>query len=162
MQQGRVRQCQLALPSPISAGGLAVGAPLKPFSAQWCFGLFNWDQECKPISQNSMVDWWELMQAQPSFLFNGEDLTHNNQQSFKKPLTSTPLSNIHQKVFCHKVLTYKGAMLQYWFCFVWSWVVPLGMVSSFLLHYHWAMMPNLPFKGHQLQHNDVPRVQLQL
>ena len=60
-----------------------------------------------------MVDWWELMQAQPSFLFNGEDLTHNNQQSFKKSLTSTPLSNIHQKMFCHKVLTYKGAMLQY-------------------------------------------------
>ena len=77
-----------------------------------------------------MVDWWELMQAQPSFLFNGEDLTHNNQQSFKKPLTSTPLSNIHQKVFCHKVLTYKGAMLQYWFCFVWSCALGDGKFFS--------------------------------
>ena len=54
-------------------------------------------------------------------------------------------------------------MLLHWFCFVWSWIVPLGMVSSFLLHYHWPMMPNLPFKGHQLhRHNDVPRVQLRL
>ena len=60
-------------------------------------------------------------------------------------LASITVTDIHQRLFCHQVLTYKGAVLQYHAGSPTSGHKLCSWDGKFyFLHRHWAMSPHLP------------------